>query len=49
LLTPFTDDVNLTPADRKTYTRKAKAERVKGFQRVSVKFNDSDRKPTGVS
>jgi uncharacterized BrkB/YihY/UPF0761 family membrane protein len=42
LLTPFTDHVDLTPADRKTYARKAKAERVKGFQRVSVRF-DSQR------
>lgn len=49
LLTPFTDDVDLTPADRKTYTKRAKAERVKGFQRVSVRFDDSDRKTTGVS
>lgn len=39
LLTPFTDDVDLTPADRKTYTRRAKAERLKGFQRVSVRFD----------
>jgi membrane protein len=38
LLTPFTDAVDLTSADRRTYTRKAKAERVKGFQRVSVRF-----------
>ncbi|SEH51463.1 YihY family inner membrane protein [Mycolicibacterium rutilum] len=42
LLTPFTDDVDLTSADRRTYTRRAKAERVKGFQRVSVRF-DTDR------
>ncbi|MEO3758933.1 YihY/virulence factor BrkB family protein [Mycobacterium sp. B14F4] len=40
LLTPFTDDVDLTSADRKTYTRRAKAERVKGFQRVSVRFDE---------
>jgi len=40
LLTPFTDDADLTPADRRTYTKRAKAERVKGFQRVSVKFGD---------
>ena len=39
LMTPFTDDVDLTRADRKTYARKAKAERVKGFQRVSVRFD----------
>jgi uncharacterized BrkB/YihY/UPF0761 family membrane protein len=44
LLTPFTDDVDLTPADRRTYTKRAKAERVKGFQRVSVKFGDLARK-----
>jgi membrane protein len=40
LLTPFTDDVALTSADRKTYTGMAKAERVKGFQRVHVQFDD---------
>ena len=40
LLTPFIDDANLTPADRKIYTKKAKAERFKGFQRVSVRFSD---------
>jgi membrane protein len=46
LLTPFTDNVDLTAADRKTYTRRAKAERVKGFQRVSVRFDDApDVKP----
>ena len=39
LLTPFTDAVDLTSADRRTYTGKAKAERVKGFQRVSVRFD----------
>lgn len=50
LLTPFTDDADLTPADRKTYTKRAKAERVKGFQRVSVRFGDltpkADSSPT---
>ncbi len=46
LLTPFTDDVDLTPADRKTYARKAKAERVKGFQRVSVRFGDAAESDT---
>ena len=44
LLTPFSDNADLTPADRRTYTKKAKAERVKGFQRVSVKFTDVERK-----
>ncbi len=40
LLTQFTDDVELTPADRRTYTSKAKAERAKGFQRVEVSFDE---------
>ena len=39
LLTPFTDDVELTAADRRTYTSKAKAERAKAFQRVDVSFD----------
>jgi membrane protein len=43
LLTPFTDDVELTPADRRTYTGKAKAERAKGFQRVDVSFDAVSR------
>jgi membrane protein len=40
LLTPFTDGAALTRADRRTYTKRAKAERVKDFQRVSVRFDD---------
>jgi uncharacterized BrkB/YihY/UPF0761 family membrane protein len=44
LLTPFVDDADLTEADRRTYTKKAKAERVKAFQRVSVRFRDLTRK-----
>ena len=39
LLTPFTDAVELTDGDRKTYTGRAKAERAKGFQRVDVSFD----------
>jgi YihY family inner membrane protein len=46
LLTPFTDNVDLTQADRKTYTKKAKAERVKASQRVSVRFGDLPPEPT---
>jgi membrane protein len=45
LLSPFTDEVELTSADRRTYTRRAKAERVKGFQRVSVRFDDKTENP----
>ncbi|OBI59610.1 YihY/virulence factor BrkB family protein [Mycobacterium sp. E796] len=44
LLTPFVEDADLTEADRKTYAKRAKAERVKGFQRVSVRFRDLTRK-----
>jgi uncharacterized BrkB/YihY/UPF0761 family membrane protein len=44
LLTPFIDDADLTEADRRTYAKKAKAERVKAFQRVSVRFRDLTRK-----
>jgi membrane protein len=39
LLTPFTDNVELTPGDRKTYIGRAKAERAKGFQHVDVTFD----------
>jgi uncharacterized BrkB/YihY/UPF0761 family membrane protein len=41
LLTPFTDAVDLTHGDRKTYARQAKAQRAKGFEHVDVTF----RKP----
>ena len=38
LLTPFTDDVELTEADRRVYTDYARAQRHKGFERVEVTF-----------
>src|ERR1700689_2582190 len=38
LLTPFTDNVILTAGDRHTYSRQAKAQRSKGFERVDVNF-----------
>jgi YihY family inner membrane protein len=38
LLTPFTDEVDLTAADRRAYSDYAKAQRYKGFQRVRVSF-----------
>jgi len=44
LLTPFTDNVELTRADRKTYTGQAKAQRAKGFQRIDVTFDDRGEK-----
>ena len=40
LLTPFTDDVELTPADRRAYRSYARARRHKGFERVEVSFDD---------
>jgi len=40
LLTPFTDAVSLTEADRRAYAGYAKAQRYKGFQRVRVTFTD---------
>ncbi len=43
LLTPFTDNVELTPADRRAYTRSAKAQRSKGFQNVDVTFGETLR------
>jgi YihY family inner membrane protein len=43
LLTPFTDDVDLTGGDRRAYTREAKAQRAKGFQRIDVHFDPPDR------
>lgn len=40
LLTPFTDNVDLTWADRRTYTEIATAQQVKGFEQVTVSFTD---------
>jgi YihY family inner membrane protein len=39
LLTPFTDDVRLTSADKRTYTAYAESERHKGFETVDVGFD----------
>ena len=44
LLTPFTDDVELTEADRRAYADYAKAQRHKGFQRVRVSFRNRRRR-----
>jgi uncharacterized BrkB/YihY/UPF0761 family membrane protein len=40
LLTPFTDAVRLTDADRRAYQGYAAAQRHKGFETVSVEFRD---------
>ncbi len=39
LLTPFTDDVQLTEGDRLTYTGQAEAQRSKGFEEIDVTFD----------
>ena len=43
LLTPFTDDVELTAADVRAYTGYARSERYKGFQRVEASFGKDAR------
>ncbi len=43
LLTPFTDRVDLTPGDRRAYTRQAEAQRLKGFEEVEVRFGARPR------
>jgi uncharacterized BrkB/YihY/UPF0761 family membrane protein len=42
LLTPFTDDVDLTPADRRAYALYAQSQRHKGFETVTVSFDGRD-------
>jgi membrane protein len=41
LLTPFTDNVELTTADRRVYEMYLQTERFKGFERVHVEFSPS--------
>jgi membrane protein len=43
-VTPFTDDVDLTHGDRRSYTDAAKAQRAKGFETVDVSFDQDARK-----
>ena len=38
LLTPFTDNVDLTDGDRRSYTRQARIGRFKGYQKIEVGF-----------
>jgi YihY family inner membrane protein len=42
LLTPFTDDVLLTDADRRAYASYPESERHKGFEQVTVTFDRPD-------
>ena len=39
LLTPFTDDVRLTPGDERAYSDQAEAQQMKGFQDIDVTFD----------
>lgn len=42
LLTPFTDSVDLTEADRRAYAMYAQMQRHKGFETVAVRFDGRD-------
>jgi len=49
LLTPFTDNVDLTAGDRKAYATQAQAQRSKGFENVDVTFDPSPKEdPDGA-
>jgi membrane protein len=45
LLTPFTDNVHLTGADRRAYTGMATAQQAKGFEDIAVTFDKPDATP----
>ena len=45
LLTPFTDNVELTDADRRAYASYARMQRHKGFEKVSVEWVDPEPDP----
>ena len=47
LLTPFTDNVELTEADERAYTAYAKAQRHKGFQVIEARFEKDEDEPPG--
>jgi membrane protein len=47
LLTPFTDDVDLTAGDEKVYTDAARTQSAKGFEHVDVRFEPPDRTDEG--
>jgi hypothetical protein len=46
LLTPFTDDVDLTDADQRAYSSYAHAQRTKGFETVHVHFANDGQNAT---
>jgi membrane protein len=43
LLTPFTDDVQLTRGDERVYADAARSQSAKGFERVEVRFDPSPK------
>ncbi|MCK0440234.1 YihY/virulence factor BrkB family protein [Gordonia alkaliphila] len=45
LLTPFTDNVDLTEGDEKAYRQLAQAQRQKGFETIEVTFDNPRSKP----
>jgi membrane protein len=45
LLTPFTDNVQLTSGDERSYSRQAQAQRSKGFEDIDVTFDPSHDTP----
>jgi hypothetical protein len=46
LMTPFTDDVDLTSADQRAYTDAARAQQFKGFETVNVEYEDDGQHAT---
>jgi YihY family inner membrane protein len=46
LMTPFTDDVDLTSADQRAYTDAARAQQFKGFETVKVEYEDEGQHAT---
>ena len=47
LLAPFTDNADLTPADRRAYTSYAKTERHKSFENIDVSFGEPPHSDPG--
>ena len=45
LLTPLTDNVELTPGDEKVYAKQAAAQRSKGFEQIDVSFDKDAPRP----
>jgi hypothetical protein len=49
LLTPFTDQVDLTDRDRRAYQMYAPTQRYKGLERVGAKFSAAPTPPRQLS